>query len=384
MRRQVALLGSTGSVGTSALEVVRHHPDKLEIVGLAAFGRNIERLAVQVEEFRPRLVAVFDVASAQALRRLNGGTRIVGGAEGLLEVATMPGVDLLLAAMVGAAGLPPVHAALEAGKDVALANKECLVVAGALLHDIARRQGARILPVDSEHVALHQSLRCGSAEEVERLMLTASGGPFRQRDLATWDQIEPEDALKHPTWQMGAKISVDSATLMNKGLELIEASHLFEIPAERIEVVVHPQSIVHSLVEFRDGSWIAQLSVNEMIFPIQYALAFPERWGNEFPRLEPESLGRLEFEPLDSERFPAVSLARQAMAMGPSAPAVLNAANEIAVHAFLERRLPFRRIVPTVAKVLESHEPSRVTTLEEALYWDRWGRERAQQSVDSL
>jgi 1-deoxy-D-xylulose-5-phosphate reductoisomerase len=210
-------------------------------------------------------------------------------------------------------------------------------------------------------------------------MLTASGGPFRTRDLATWHEIDREAALAHPTWEMGAKISIDSATLMNKGLELIEACHLFDIPAERIDAVVHPQSIVHSLVEFRDGSWIAQLSVNEMVFPIQYALAYPDRWDNDFPRLEPDQLGRLEFEPLDHDRFPAVDLAREALAMGDSGPAVMNAANEIAVHAFLADQIPFVRIVPLVQQVLHSHEPATVTTLEGALDWDRWGRQRARE-----
>ena len=298
-------------------------------------------------------------------------------------MATLPEVDLLLAAVVGAAGLPAVHGALASGKDVALANKESLVVAGGLLTRLAKQTQAKILPVDSEHVALHQALRSGASTEVRRLMLTASGGPFRTRELSTWHEIDRQQALAHPTWEMGAKISIDSATLMNKGLELIEASHLFEIPAERIDAVVHPQSIVHSLVEFCDGSWIAQLSVNEMIFPIQYALAYPDRWDNDFPRLEPEQLGRLEFEPLDHKKFPAVDLAREALAMGDSGPAVLNAANEIAVHAFLEERIAFVRIVPLVQEVLRSHQPETVTSLEGALAWDRWGRDRALELLSS-
>jgi 1-deoxy-D-xylulose-5-phosphate reductoisomerase len=293
--------------------------------------------------------------------------------------ATHPEVDLLLAAVVGAAGLPAVHAALAAGKDVAVANKESLVVAGGLLTRLADQNAARILPVDSEHVALHQALRSGARDEVRRLMLTASGGPFRTRDLSTWHEIDRGQALAHPTWAMGAKISIDSATLMNKGLELIEASHLFALPAARIDAVVHPQSIVHSLVEFCDGSWIAQLAVNEMVFPIQYALAYPDRWENDFPRLEPEQLGRLEFEPLDREKFPAVDLAREALGMGDSGPAVLNAANEVAVHAFLEERIPFVRIVPLVTEVLRSHQPATVDTLEEAVAWDRWGRQKAEE-----
>lgn len=380
MKRRLALLGSTGSIGTSALEVVRHHPERLELVSLAAFGSNLEALEAQVGEFAPRLVAVYDEKKASALvARIGENTAVTVGSEGLIAAATHPDVDLLLAAVVGAAGLPAVYAALDAGKDVALANKESLVVAGGLLTDLARRRGAQILPVDSEHVALHQSLRCGSASEVHRLMLTASGGPFRTREPSTWNDIDPEEALAHPTWQMGAKISIDSATLMNKGLELIEASHLFDIPADRIDVVIHPQSIVHSLVEFCDGSWIAQLGVNEMIFPIQYALAYPDRWQNEFRRLEPEQLGRLEFEPLDEERFPAVALAREALNLGDSGPAVLNAANEVAVHAFLEGRIPFVQIVPLVAQVLRSHRPAALSSLEDALSWDRRGREQAEE-----
>jgi len=384
MKNRLSLLGSTGSIGTSALDVIRHHPERLELVALAAHGSDLEMLEAQIREFQPLAVAVFVPEKAEALTHKGvGSTRIVAGPEGLLEVATLPEVDLLLAAVVGAAGLPAVHGALASGKDVALANKESLVVAGGLLTRLAKQTQAKILPVDSEHVALHQALRSGASTEVRRLMLTASGGPFRTRELSTWHEIDRQQALAHPTWEMGAKISIDSATLMNKGLELIEASHLFEIPAERIDAVVHPQSIVHSLVEFCDGSWIAQLSVNEMIFPIQYALAYPDRWDNDFPRLEPEQLGRLEFEPLDHKKFPAVDLAREALAMGDSGPAVLNAANEIAVHAFLEERIAFVRIVPLVQEVLRSHQPETVTSLEGALAWDLWGRDRALELLSS-
>jgi 1-deoxy-D-xylulose-5-phosphate reductoisomerase len=377
-------LGSTGSIGTSALDVIRHHPERLELVTLAAHGSKLDLLEAQIQEFRPLMVAVFDPDKAAALAaRLGNETKVVAGPEGLLETATLAEVDLLLAAVVGAAGLPAVHAALSLGKDVALANKESLVVAGGLLTRLAKKNDAKILPVDSEHVALHQALRSGARREVRRLMLTASGGPFRTRDLASWHEIDREQALAHPTWEMGAKISIDSATLMNKGLELIEASHLFELPAERIDAVVHPQSIVHSLVEFCDGSWIAQLSVNEMVFPIQYALAYPDRWDNDFPRLEPEQLGQLDFEPLDHQKFPAVDLAREAMAMGDSGPAVLNAANEIAVHAFLEDRIPFMRVVPLVQEALRTHEATKVATLDEALAWDRWGRQKAEELLDA-
>ena len=383
MSRSIALLGSTGSVGESTLQVIRHHPDRLHVEALAALGSKLDRLEQQVREFRPRLVAVSDPLKASELQdRVGKETKIVSGELGLLQAARLQGVDLVVAAVVGAAGLPATHAALEAGKDVALANKESLVVAGRLLKEVAQATGARLLPIDSEHVALHQSLRSGHPSEVHRLMLTASGGPFRTRDITTWGEIGPEEALRHPTWQMGAKISIDSATLMNKGLELIEAHHLFEVPPDRIEVVIHPQSIVHSLVEYRDGSWLAQMSVNDMIFPIQYALSYPDRWQNEFERLEPHQLGRLEFEPLDNLRFPSVDLARGTLSLGDSAPAVLNAANEVAVRAFLEGRIPFPAIVSTVEQVLGLHDPGPITSLEDALGYDAWGRQRARELLE--
>ena len=378
MSRRIALLGSTGSIGESTLQVILHHPDRLCVEALAAHGSKLDRLEEQVREFRPSLVAVHDPQKAAELQDRVGATaKVVSGEAGLVEVARLEGVDLVVAAVVGAAGLPATYAALEAGKDVALANKESLVVAGKLLKEVARASGAQLLPIDSEHVALHQSLRSGHSSEVHRLMLTASGGPFRTRDFATWDEIKPEEALRHPTWQMGAKISIDSATLMNKGLELIEAHHLFDVPPDRIEVVVHPQSIVHALVEYRDGSWLAQMSVNDMIFPIQYALSYPDRWENEFERLEPHQLGRLEFEPVDARRFPSIDLARATLSMGDSAPAVLNAANEVAVRGFLEGRIPFPAIVATVERVLDLYEPGTITCLDDALQYDAWGRARA-------
>ena len=382
MTQRLALLGATGSIGDSTVEVVRHHPDRLSISTLGALGRNPEALLALVQEFRPQLLAVVDATVARDLGpRLPPGVELVAGAEGLLAAATHPQVDKVVAAIVGAAGLPPVAAALSAGKTVALANKESLVVAGRLLTDLARRTGAAIVPIDSEHVALHQALRCGTREEVRRLVLTASGGPFLHRDPATFAAIRREEALRHPTWSMGAKISIDSSTLINKGLELIEASHLFGIRPDAIDVVIHPRSLVHSLVEFRDGSWLAQLSRNDMIFPIQYALAYPERWTNEFPRLALEELGTLEFLPLDHERFPAVQLARRALAAGESAPAVLNAANEVAVHAFLEGRIGFLDILAIVSEVLESHRAVALPDIDAALEWDGWGRRRATETL---
>jgi 1-deoxy-D-xylulose-5-phosphate reductoisomerase len=385
MTQRLALLGATGSIGTSTLAVVREHPDKLSVTTLAAQGRDPEKLVALARELRPKLVAVADARSAEAVRAgLPEGTALAVGESGLVDAATHPEVDKVVAAIVGAAGLGAVAAALTSGKSVALANKESLVVAGRFLTELAARSGAAILPIDSEHAALHQALRGGAPAEVRRLVLTASGGPFRNRDGATFESIRPEEALRHPTWAMGAKISIDSATLMNKGLELIEATHLFDVPAERIDVVVHPQSILHSFVEFRDGSLLAQLSVNDMVFPIQYALAWPERWENRFPRLALDKLGALELLPLDEARFPAVALARRALAQGESGPAVYNAANEVAVHAFLAGRISFPAIVRTVAEVLDAHtqeHAAAVGSIEDALAWDRWGRERARQLI---
>ncbi len=378
MMQRLALLGATGSIGDSTVEVVRHHPDRLSIATLGALGRNPDALLALVREFRPRLLAVVDPDVARDLRpQLPAGIELASGPEALLAAATHPDVDKVVAAIVGAAGLPPVAAALAAGKPVALANKESLVVAGRLLTELATRSGAEIVPIDSEHVALHQALRAGTRAEVRRLVLTASGGPFLHRDPATFASIRREEALRHPTWSMGAKISIDSSTLINKGLELIEASHLFGIPPSAIDVVIHPRSLVHSLVEFCDGSWLAQLSRNDMIFPIQYALAFPERWTNEFPRLTLAELGTLEFLPLDSRHFPAVELARAALAAGESAPAVLNAANEVAVHAFLDGEIGYLEILATISEVLAGHRATALADLDAALEWDRWGRERA-------
>jgi 1-deoxy-D-xylulose-5-phosphate reductoisomerase len=380
MTTRLGILGSTGSVGRSVLAVARHHPRQLEVTALAALGSDLAAVERQVEEFSPALVAVYDEERAEELSgRLGPGVEVVAGEEGLERLVSAPQVDRVVAAMVGAAGLAPVCRALEAGKDVALANKEVLVVAGHLVTALARSRGRAILPIDSEHAALHQALRSGRHDEVRRLVLTASGGPFRERPAQTWEAITPAEALRHPTWQMGAKITVDSATLMNKGLEIIEASHLFGFPVDQIDVVIHPQSIVHSLVEFRDGSWLGQLSVNDMVFPVQYALSYPDRWENDFERLAVADLGNLTFEPLDEVRFPAVALARRAMAMGESAPAVLNGANEVAVEAFLAGRIAYTDIVATVERCLERHRPQAAPGVEEALAWDAWGRRTARE-----
>ena len=349
-------------------------------MGLAA-GGNVELLAEQVARYEPELVSVRSADDVERLRGLLGGRRveIVCGAEGACAVAAMGTADAVIAAIVGAAGIPPVYAALEAGKRVGIANKEVLVAAGDAMTRAAREHGGEILPVDSEHNAVHQALRCGTHEEVERIILTASGGPFLRRELGTFDGISIEAALAHPTWKMGNKISIDSATMMNKGLEVIEAHHLFAMPAERIDILIHPQSIVHSMVEYVDGSIMAQLSTTDMKFPIQYALLYPERVTAPFARLDLAKIRTLEFLSVDAQRFPAVGLAYHACRTGGSMPAVLNAANEVAVERFLAGELPFTGIVEVVERVLERHagRAAAITTVEDALRWDAWARDEA-------
>jgi 1-deoxy-D-xylulose-5-phosphate reductoisomerase len=377
--RNVSILGSTGSVGRSTLAVVDAFPDALRVVGLAA-GGNLELLAGQVERYRPTLVSVRNPADVAPLRaRLKHRAEIVCGEEGASAVASMPGADAVIAAIVGAAGIPPVHAALEAGKRVGIANKEVLVAAGDVMTRAAREHGGEILPVDSEHNAVHQALRCGEHSEVQRIILTASGGPFLRRDLQSFDGITIADALAHPTWKMGNKISIDSATMMNKGLEVIEAHHLFSMPCEAIDILIHPQSIVHSMVEYVDGSIVAQLSTTDMKFPIQYALLYPERVSATFARLDLAKIRTLDFHEVDTRRFPAVELAYAACRAGGSMPAVLNAANEVAVERFLAGELPFTTIVDITRRVLDRHagRVSPITSVADALAWDGWARNEA-------
>jgi 1-deoxy-D-xylulose-5-phosphate reductoisomerase len=371
--KNVSILGSTGSVGRSTLAVVDAFPEELRVVGLAA-GANLDLLAEQIERYRPELVSVRDAADVQRLRaRVHTNVEIVCNPS---AVASLPSADVVIAAIVGAAGIPPVHAALRAGKRVGIANKEVLVAAGDVMTRAAREHGGEILPVDSEHNAVHQALRCGAHAEVQRIILTASGGPFLRRDPSTFGEITIEDALAHPTWKMGNKISIDSATMMNKGLEVIEAHHLFGMPAERIDIVIHPQSIVHSMVEYVDGSIIAQLSTTDMKFPIQYALLYPERVTAPFARLDLQKIRTLDFLPVDPERFPAVQLAYAACRAGGSMPAVLNAANEVAVERFLAGELPFTGIVEVVNRVLERHaaEVAPIGSVDDALRFDAWAR----------
>src|SRR5689334_11757611 len=371
--RTVSILGSTGSVGRSTLAVVDAFADSLKVVGLAA-GGNVDLLAEQVERYAPELVSVRSAADVGALRaRLTRKVEIVCDAS---AVASMPSADVVIAAIVGAAGIPPVYAALVAGKRVGIANKEVLVAAGDAMTRAAAEHGGEILPVDSEHNAVHQALRCGEHAEVQRIILTASGGPFLRRDPKTFGDITVADALAHPTWKMGNKISIDSATMMNKGLEVIEAHHLFAMPAERIDILIHPQSIVHSMVEYIDGSIVAQLSTTDMKFPIQYALLYPERVTAPFARLDLAKIRTLDFLEVDARRYPAVGLAYDACRAGGSVPAVLNAANEVAVEQFLAGELPFTGIVEIVSRVLDRHAPETapIDSVDDALRFDSWAR----------
>jgi 1-deoxy-D-xylulose-5-phosphate reductoisomerase len=377
--KRVAILGSTGSVGRSTLAVVDAFRDDLKVVGLAA-GGNIDLLAEQVIQYRPALVSVREQRDVDRLRSLlHDPIDIVHGAAGACAVATLGDADVVIAAIVGAAGIPPVHAALKAGKRVGIANKEVLVAAGDVMTRAARENGGEILPVDSEHNAVHQALRCGAHNEVQRIILTASGGPFLKRELGTFGNVTVEAALAHPTWKMGNKISIDSATMMNKGLEVIEAHHLFAMPCDRIDILIHPQSIVHSMVEYVDGSIMAQLSTTDMKFPIQYALLYPERVVAPFARLDLAKIRSLDFLPVDAHRFPAVELAYQACRAGGSMPAVLNAANEVAVERFLAGELSFLSIVDIVSRVLDTHarQVSPVTSIDDAMHWDGWARNEA-------
>jgi 1-deoxy-D-xylulose-5-phosphate reductoisomerase len=378
----LSLLGSTGSIGTNVLRIVDAFPDRFDVVGLAA-GTRVELLAEQVARYRPRVLSVADQATLEKLGRLVdlSALRAVSGTAGMVEVATHPESGMVVAAAVGAVGLVPTYRALEAGKDVALANKETLVMAGELMLARAREKGARLLPIDSEHCALHECLDGRRPEEVRRLILTASGGPFRTRPRDTFERITREEALAHPTWRMGPKITIDSATLMNKGLEVIEARWLFGVEPSRIEVLIHPQSVVHSMVELIDGTVLAQLGVTDMRMPIQYALTWPERWPAAISGLDFTKAMDLRFEPPDRERFPCLSLAYQALEAGGTAPAALNAANEEAVAAFLGGRVGFGAIPETIRDVLASEPRSQASTLQDVLESDRRARERARRSL---
>lgn len=376
--KNVVLLGSTGSIGTSTIKVADDLPDQIRLVGLAA-GNNADLLLEQARRHKPEAISIGDPTKVKELQDVVGlSTEVCSGNEGLLRLATLPGADIVLIAIVGTAGLQPALAAIRAGKDIAVASKEILVMAGEIVMREAEKHGVNVLAVDSEHSAIFQCLDGKPSSSVRRLWLTASGGPFRDR--AAWpkekfSEITVERALKHPSWVMGRKITIDSATLFNKGLEMIEARWLFNIGMDRVSVVVHPQSVVHSMVEFVDGSIIAQLSTPDMCLPIQYALTYPHRAGSDRVQTNFAKLGRLDFEEPDVDRFPALNLARRAGEVGGTLPAVFNAANEVAVDAFCGGRIKFDEISMVVARAMERHQVVPHPTLEQILAADSWARD---------
>ncbi|OFV87897.1 MAG: 1-deoxy-D-xylulose-5-phosphate reductoisomerase [Acidobacteria bacterium RBG_16_68_9] len=383
--KHLAILGSTGSIGVTTLDLVARFPDRFAVTALAA-GRNVDRLAAQVRQFRPRVVAAADEAAATTLRAQLPGFlgEILSGTDGLARVATAPGTQLVVSALVGAVGLIPTLTAIESGRDVALANKEVLVVGGELVERAARKAGVRVFPIDSEHNAIYQAMRGHQREEVRRIVLTASGGPFLRASAEQLRTVTRAQALRHPTWKMGNKITIDSSTLMNKGLEVIEAHWLFGLPSEQIDVVIHPQSIVHSMVEYIDGSVIAQLGIPDMAIPISYILAYPERLPlPHLPSLDLPKAATLDFVEPDLDRFPCLGLAYRALGAKGTAPAALNAANEVAVEAFLSGRTAYLEIPRILREVLDRHEVITGPSLEQLLGADRWAREQARTLVNN-
>ena len=372
--KQVVLLGSTGSIGTSTIKVAKDLPDRIRLIGLAA-GRNVDLLRDQANQLQPTMIGMADSSSIDQLRQgLEPEIETVFGQDGLIQLATLPEADIVLIAIVGIAGLEPALAAIRAGKDIAVASKEILVMAGELVMQEAARYGVRVLAVDSEHSAIFQCLEDKPESSVRSLWLTASGGPFRMLDKEAFDAITLEQALQHPSWVMGRKITIDSATMFNKGLEMIEARWLFNIGMDRVKVIVHPQSVVHSLVEFCDGSMIAQLSTPDMCLPIQYALTYPDRVSSDRVQTDLATIGSLTFQAPDEDRFPALKLARQAGLTCGTMPAVLNAANEVAVEAFCDRLVAFNDIWRMVSEVMGVHEVVPHPTLEQILAADQWAR----------
>ena len=374
--KRIAILGSTGSIGQSALAVVDEHADRLQVIGLAA-GENAELLGAQIARYRPAIAAMATGGALDRLKQTGGRDHVTiagAGRDGLVAVASHPDVDLVLCASSGTEALEAVLAAIDCGKTIALANKEVLVMAGGIVMDAAARKGVAILPVDSEHNAIHQCLHGRASAEVRRLVLTASGGPFRGRSSAQLADVSADDALKHPTWRMGRKITIDSATLMNKGLEVIEAHWLFGMRADQIDVVIHPQSVVHSMVELTDGSIIAQLGVTDMRMPIQYAFSYPDRWPSVLPPLDLARAGRLDFDVPDTDAFPCLRLAYRALDAERSLPVVLNGANEVAVSCFLAGQIAFPSIPYVIEAAMDAHEPAEVRTLQGVRSVDQWAR----------
>jgi 1-deoxy-D-xylulose-5-phosphate reductoisomerase len=380
--KKLSILGSTGSIGKSALDLVDLYPDRFQISTLAA-RKSVDALYEQALKYRPQLIALENEEAARELRGRLPQIEVLSGLEGVTQAAIHPSVDTVVAAIEGAAGLVPTYRALLEKKDIALANKETLVMAGELIMSIVQTGESSLLPVDSEHSALHQCLRGARKEEVHRLVLTASGGPFFDKSPEHLEGVTVEEALNHPTWNMGPKITIDSATLMNKGLEVIEAFHLFGFPPDHISIVIHPQSIIHSMVEFVDGTVLAQMSITDMKSAILYALAYPDRWDSNLPRLDLLSLSALEFHPPDREKFPCIRLAYQALESGQTFPTALNAANEVAVGWFLKGSLPFSSIPEIIEEVLNQHQSAPMNDLETVLEADRQARRRAEETLRS-
>ena len=383
--KNIVVLGSTGSIGTNTLDIVAKFPQRFRAIGLTA-GTNDEKLEEQIRLFKPQIVALSDPDAADRLHRRLGKTsvEIVSGPQGLTQVAELPSSDLVVSAIVGAAGLVPTLAAIRAGKPVALANKEPMVMAGNLMQEEARKRGVRIFPVDSEHSAIFQSMEGHRHEDIRRLILTASGGPLWDLTGEQMHEVKPAQALQHPNWKMGAKITIDSATLMNKGLEVVEARWLFDLPPSQIEVLVHRESIIHSLVEYCDGSVMAQLGLPDMRTPISYAMNYPARLPLELPPLDLAGFGKLTFRRPDHDRFPCLRFGYDALAIGGTMPATLNAANEVAVAAYLQEGISFQDIADVIRRTMDAHEPREVDGLEDALEADRWAREKAGSLVLSL
>jgi 1-deoxy-D-xylulose-5-phosphate reductoisomerase len=373
--KNISILGSTGSIGTSTLKIIEKYPNKFKVIGITA-GKNISLLLKQIEKFSPQVVAVMDKGMAQKLKKLIGKLKvsIYFGMEGFCKVATLPDVDMVMSAIIGSAGLIPTLEAIKAGKDIALANKETLVMAGPLIMKIVGEKKVRLFPVDSEHSAIFQSILGHKSNEVRKIILTASGGPFIHHSFKDLERVTPEEALAHPKWKMGGKISIDSATFMNKGLEIIEACFLFNLPPEKIEVCIHKEAIVHSMVEYHDGSVVAQLSLPDMKLPIAYALSFPERLDLGSSSLDLTKIGNLTFLKPDLKRYEALKLAYNAATVAGTMPTVLNASNEVAVEAFLERKIGFLEIIKLVKSVIDNHEVKKINCLEDVLEADRWAR----------
>jgi len=383
--KTIVILGSTGSIGTNTLDIVSRFPDQFQVAGLTA-GNNDDMLDDQIRRYKPRVVALANDAAATRLRRrwADASVEILSGQEGLARVAALPEAELVVSAIVGGAGLVPTLAAIRSGKHIALANKEPMVMAGQLMQEEARRRKVKIFPVDSEHSAIFQSLEGHRLEDVRRLILTASGGALWTLTKEQLQEVTPEQALQHPNWKMGAKITIDSATLMNKGLEVVEARWLFDIPESRIDVLVHRESIIHSLVEYEDRSMIAQLGLPDMRTPISYAMRYPERLALDLPSLDLTEVGRLSFCKPDHDRFPCLRLGYESLRIGGTMPAAMNAANEIAVEAFLNGGIKFPAIADIIRQTMDAHQRREVDTIEAALEADRWAREKAESLAGSL